>query len=93
MFKLRFDGPTLTAYTRPHLMTENKTIFWGDPNYWNVLRALIDVQVENAGVCEGKELRLNFQNGTAIKISLADKDYRGPEALQFENGSGSVWVV
>src|SRR5436305_10040037 len=63
--QLRFDGPTLTAYTRPHLMTENKTIFWGDPNYWNVLRALIDVQVENARVCEGKELRLNFQNGTA----------------------------
>jgi len=91
--QLRFDGPTLTAYTQPYLTLGAKAIFWGDPAYRNSLCALIGVQVEDTNVTAGKELTVHFQDGTVLKISLKDKDYHGPEALEFVSGPGPSWVV
>lgn len=91
--QLRFGGPTLTSYTHPRLVRHDVAIFWGDPAYRNSLCALVGVLVKETAVAENKEVTLDFENGTAVKVSLESQDYRGPEALQFVGDDGSVWVT
>jgi hypothetical protein len=91
--QLHFDGSTLTAYTQPYLVRESKATSWGDSTYRDSLCALIGVQIEGTEVIEGRELTLVFDDGTALKVSLDNRDYRGPEALEFVSGSGPSWVV
>jgi hypothetical protein len=40
-----------------------------------------------------EQVRLIFESGTAIEISLKADDYRGPEALEFWLKSDKTWVA
>src|ERR1051326_2940008 len=91
--QLRFDGATLTAYTRPHLSVAGKIFSWGDQGYRDALCAEIGMLVRNTDVEGGKGISIIFEDGAILNISLRDEDYRGPEALEFSTSNGQPWVV
>lgn len=91
--QLRFDGPTLTAYTWPCLSTAEKTVSWGEEGYRDTLCARIGVKVKDASVVEGTNLAIYFEDDSVLRISLRDEDYRSIEAVYFVNEDGSLWVV
>ncbi len=91
--QLRFDGPTLTAYTRPSLSFEQRTVSWGQEGYRDALCARIGVKVENTSIVEGNDLAIYFADSAVLKVSLRDEDYRSVEAVYFVAEDGSFWVL
>lgn len=91
--QLHFGESTLSTFTHPSLEINGKTLVWGAPGYRDCLCDLIAVPVTEAHVSSGEELKLVFGNGTILTVSLRDKDYRGPEALEFKSDSGLSWVA
>lgn len=91
--QLRFDGPTLTAYTWPHLTVGAKTFSLGNESYKEALCAQIGIQVRDTSVVQGRDLTIFFEDGAILTVSLRGEDYRGPEAVQFVSDDGSVWIV
>jgi|SRR5450432_3104856 hypothetical protein len=90
--QLRFGGPVLTAYIHPSLIANDKVLFWAEPGYRDSLCDLISLPVDDTGAND-QEVKIHFQNGTVVRISLAADDYRGPEALEFVSDSGPSWIV
>ena len=89
--QLRFDGPCLTAYTRPRIDNADGRLLWGTPRFRDRLCELIGATVTDAWANEA-EVSVSFDSGTVISISMKNEDYTGPEAVQFANEDGSVWV-
>jgi hypothetical protein len=90
--QLRFAGHTLTAYTSPSVAIRGDDISKGEEGYRDALCERIGVRVA-AAQADDSQLAIHFEDGAIFRISLLDKDYRGPEALQFENDDGYSWVV
>lgn len=91
--QLRFGGPTLTAFTHPSLQVDGKTVTWESPEFKDLLCGLIEIPVVETDVVKSEEVKLRFENGTTVLISLRENDYSGPEALEFVVDSGPSWVV
>jgi hypothetical protein len=91
--QLHFGGPILTAYTHPSLNVRGRSITWETDGFRDLLCELIEVPVVEAHVVAGEELRLHFENGAIFAVSLQDKDYGGPEAVEFISNSGPSWIV
>jgi len=91
--QLRFDGGCISSYTQPTISWGDESLTWGQPGYRDALCRQIGCRVEHAEVAEGQYLSIAFENGALISISLRDDDYGGPEALQFRNDDGGIWVV
>jgi hypothetical protein len=87
-----FNGPGLTAYTLPVVTVESGSLAWGESGYRDALCLQIGRHVKRA-VADKKHVAIFFEGGSAIRISLLDKDYRGPEALLFSLNSDRMWVV
>lgn len=87
-----FNGPGLTAYTRPTVRSESKELTWEEAGYCDTLRNLIGCPVERTAV-DDREAVIFFKRGNAISISLRDEDYSGPEALEFSLDNTRNWVV
>lgn len=90
--QLRFDGPCLTAFTPPTVQAGNGWSKWGNPGYRDMLCDRIGRTVCTASVIEGQEIRLRFDDGAFISISLLPEDYRGAEAAIFNKGHQEMWV-
>lgn len=90
--QLRFDGPTLTAYTPPTLSWGSESHTWGEPGYRDALCRQIGCRVERTAV-DHEQVSIAFESGATVLISLRDDDYRGPEALQFSLDKDRIWVV
>src|SRR5690349_8489251 len=91
--QLRFDGPTLTAYSPPSIGVKESIVKWGDRCYHDVLCEQISHRVVETGVIEDKEVSLRFEDGATLRISLHQEDSRGPEALEFVSGLDRIWVA
>lgn len=91
--QLRFDGPTLTAYTQPSVTHAGVTLRWNGQGYRDALCNQIGSHV--AAVALGKDslLVLEFDNQAAVSVSLKDEDYRGAEAVMFRSGGGDTFVI
>ena len=86
--RLRFDGPSLTLYAWPHVLLEDFSIAFGQPEYRNALCAQIGETVGTARLEELDSLTLEFESGTVIALSLREEDLDGPEAGSYsEDGS------
>ena len=86
--RLRFDGPSLTFYAWPHVLLEDFSIAFGQPEYRNALCAQIGETVGTARLEELDSLTLEFESGTVIALSLREEDLDGPEAGSYsEDGS------
>jgi len=90
--QFRFDGPCLTAITSPVLSTENGRVTDGDPGYRDGLCSEIGIKVASVWVAHD-ELRIEFASSSAISVSLRDKDYLGPEAINYLASDGMITVA
>ena len=90
--QLHFDGSTITAFTLPIISRSGETVSWGEDGYRDALCEEIGCSIEVAGF-EHDDVSLTFQDGTVISISVRDKDYHGPEALQLSLDEQRIWVV
>ncbi|MGH9891683.1 MAG: hypothetical protein ACREA0_06820 [bacterium] len=90
--QLRFDGPTLTAITRPvgrcgsesplgRATIPGRTL----PAHWWEVRATT--------VEPGTSGRVSFDDGSTIRVSLRQDDYRTAEAVKFDLADSRWWVL
>jgi hypothetical protein len=82
----------LTAHVLPVVETNGKRFPWNAPGWRDELCRRIGRKLSGAEVERGVKASLRFEDGASITISLRYEDYRGPEALQFDDGI-NVWVV
>ena len=87
-----FDGPGLTAYTFPIVSSGSERLESGQPGYRDSLCERIGSCVQRVEV-DDQHVSVLFKEGAAISISLLDKDYTEPEALQFSLDQQRIWVV
>lgn len=90
--RLRFGdpggGPALTLYAWPHVLLEDFSVAFGQPEYRNALCAQIGETVATAKLEELDSLTIEFESGTVIALSLREEDLDGPEAGSYsEDGS------
>lgn len=87
--RLRFDGPLLTLYGWPHVLLEDFSVAFGQPEYRNALCAQIGEMVAKAELKELDSLTIEFESGTVIALSLREEEMDGPEAGSYSaSGSG-----
>jgi hypothetical protein len=87
--RLRFDGPMLTLYAWPHLLFEEFSLAFGEPEYRNGLCAQIGEIVAKASLEEMDALTVELESGAVIALSLREEDLSGPEAGSYSaDGSG-----
>lgn len=92
--QLRFDGPYLTMHMLPSIITaQGDALMPGERCYRDFLCERIGVKVTDIEVVAHTEVAIHFEDGTALRISLREGDYRGPEALEFMNEGGDIWVT
>ena len=91
--QLHFDGRTLTAYTRPTVATGEDHSAWGQPGFRDALCERIARTVCSVAVSTGQEIRIAFDDGSSVAISLRPEDYSGPEAAMFQNPLDGTWDV
>ena len=77
--QLRFDGPLVTFYEWPEVFREEGSYAFGEPEYRNMLCALIGESVSAASVEEGEALEIEFESGVNVRVSLRQEDISGPE--------------
>jgi hypothetical protein len=87
-----FDGPVLTAHTLPTVNLGSQHLEWGQLGYRDALCRQIGRRVGRVEVND-EHVSVAFDEGAAISISLLDKNYTGPEALQFSLNQERMWVV
>lgn len=78
--RLRFDGPMLTLYAWPHVLLEDFSLAFSQPEYRNALCAQIGEMVGKAELKELDSMTIEFESGTVIALSLREEDMDGPEA-------------
>ena len=78
-----FDGPCLTAISVPTVQLEDLVLARGQQGYCDALCAQIGVTVCKIGM-DGQLLEIGFSNGAILRFSLADSDYTGPEAINYQ---------
>ena len=83
--QLRFDGPTLTAITPPRIRVLDELLEWGRQGYRDALCDRIGKLVSHASTIPEQEIKIEFEDGASISISLHPGDYRAAEAAVFDN--------
>lgn len=92
--QLCFADLRLSVYNYSEVIHENsRRVVPGDPTFEHELLRCIGHTIASVDFVNGDQLILVFNNLITLKVSLQDQDYRGPEALQFEDGSGKFWVA
>jgi hypothetical protein len=83
--QLRFDGPRLTAITRPRIHVSGLTLEWGNRDFRNALCDRIGRLVQRAATIEQEGIRIEFDDGASIVISLDPADARAAEAAVLDD--------
>ena len=90
--QLHFEQAVLTAYTLPSITLADDRIEEHPIGYKEALRAFEGTELQDVSLQSGEEAVMTFSGGS-LSISLRDEDYQGPEALQFIDEEGSVWMI
>jgi hypothetical protein len=92
--QLRFDGPTLTAFTMPVVAADGRVFRVGEPGYRDALCERIAVLVTAADV-SAEAIAIDFADGARITVALREEDQvTPPESAMFDEdvpGEG-VWI-
>ena len=78
--QLRFEGPSLTAITWPTIRVGQEISEVNSNGYRDKLCGLIRQTVRSTLLIVDKEIRIEFDDGTLLLISLAPEDYCAAEA-------------
>ena len=90
--QLRFDGPLVSFYEWPDVFREEGSYAFGEPEYRNILCAVIGESVAAASVEEGEAIEIEFENGVTVRASLRVEDISGPEggSVSYADGTGEI---
>ncbi len=91
--QLHFDGPMITAITRPVVVAGNVSFDFGAPGYRDRLCDLITKRVACAYVRPGDRLQIDFRDHASLVVSLKQEAYRAAEAVIFSDGKTEQWAV
>jgi hypothetical protein len=83
--QLHFDGCGLTAVTQPRVHVVNQCFEWGKQGYRDALCDRIGKLVRQAFTIPEQEIKIEFEDGSSISISLRPEDYRTVEAAIFDH--------
>lgn len=86
---LHFDGPSLTFYAYPDVFREEGSYAFGEPEYRNVLCAVLSEDVTAATLEEGEAIEIEFESGVILRASLREEDLDVPVAGQFSDSTGT----
>lgn len=90
--QFRFGGPYLTVHNLPSVVTSpENTLISGGRCYRDSLCERIGIKVRGIKVVDDAEVAIDFEDGTTFKLSLEKKC--GPEAIEFINEGGDIWVA
>jgi len=89
--QLRFDGPCLSAYSRPEVTIgpEGKTVTLGE-SYAGAMVALIGRSVVAADSSDDS-IQLKFDNDSVLSVSLRPEHYRAAEAATLVLEGDKIW--
>jgi hypothetical protein len=91
--QLHFDGPMLTAITRPIVVAGDTSFSFGEPGYRDRLCGLIASRVTRAYVRPGDRLQIDFTERASLVVSLKPDAYRAAEAVIFSDGRTEQWAI
>jgi hypothetical protein len=90
--QLHFDGPTITAVTRPVVVAGDSSLDFGAPGYRDGLCGLIGRIVGRAYVRPADRLQIDFADRASLIVSLKPEAYRAGEAVIFTDGRTEQWA-
>lgn len=85
--QLRFDGPVLTALVWPVVSSEGRKFRYGELEFRDALCQRIGLSVTKVEHRPDEALEIDFDDGSAITISLREADLVAAEALRFSVSS------
>ena len=90
--QLRFEGPVVSFFEWPDVFREEGSYAFGEPEYRNVLCAVIGESVAAASVEDGEAIEIEFENGVTVRASLRPEDITGPEggSVSYADGVGET---
>lgn len=93
VFEDEQNNARLSSITLPIVIVNGLKYKDTSDGWRNALCSLINKLVKTASVEEGKSIRITFEDGEILEISLNEKDYEGPEAAMLfeDNGKITVW--
>jgi hypothetical protein len=91
--QLHFDGPMITAITRPLVIVGDASFAFGEPGYRDQLCGLIAKNVARAYVRPGDRLQIEFKDFASLIVSLKPDAYRAAEAVIFSDGKTEQWAI
>jgi len=91
--QLKFDGPGLTAITQPTVEVSGREFRWSEPGFRDALCGRITRKVVSARVLPEDSVRITFDDGAIVKVSLRKDDYRAAEAVKFDVTPATWWVL
>ncbi len=91
--QLHFDGPMITAITRPVVVAGDASFDFGAPGYRDGLCDLIAKNVARAYVRPGDRLQIDFKDRASLIVSLKPEAYCAAEAVIFSDGKTEQWAV
>ncbi len=91
--QLHFDGPTITAITRPVVVSGGTTFEYDSPGYRDRLCGLIGKVVIRAYARQGDRLQVDLEDQVSLVVSLKPEAYRAAEAAIFSDGKTEQWAA
>ena len=88
--QLRFDGPTLNAYSRPVVSAGGRDFRWGEVGYRDALCDRVLARIRVAWASPG-EIVIEMDDGSRITVSNRAEDVVGAESAELSTNSG-LWV-
>jgi hypothetical protein len=85
-WQFQFDGPFLNALTRVQVNADGWVWKDGDDQFRNLICGQIGKVVSKVTLVESEVFAIAFEDGSSISISLRAEEYRGAEAIVFNNG-------
>ena len=92
--QLHFDDYTINLYNPVKVVEGSTTLQQGQVGFRDGLCNLINGIVRDVFYIEGDKVEVAFEGGSSVVVSIADKDYSGPEALMLRSRDPKAsWLV
>lgn len=91
--KLQFEHPVLTVLTTLAIHDDEIETETGMPGYADALFRQIGKSVSQASMTPGRDVRIQFDDGSTLVVSLTTQNDAGPELAIFEIPPDGMWIL
>ena len=91
--QLHFDGPCINVYMPMQIEVGSQVVDRKEEGFRNALCAQIAKRVSAVSIDPVEALRISFEDGSRISISLRRADYTSPDAIDTHNFSRGFFSV